>query len=81
MFKADDSPELHSVPVTWVKAGSMVRLGRRQLQAHYKGVGANDIVYTILDSDEQPKYGKKAFIGQKHVTLKVYLASNRMLIC
>ncbi|XP_077417485.1 extracellular matrix organizing protein FRAS1 isoform X1 [Vanacampus margaritifer] len=61
--KAADSPELRSVPVTWVREGGMVRIGSRQLQAHYKGVSADHIVYTILVSDGQPKYGEIVLVS------------------
>lgn len=56
-FQAGDSPHLLSVPVTWVKEGGMVRLDKKYLQVDYKGVSTDNIVYTILASDGQPKYG------------------------
>lgn len=34
-----------------------MRLDKKYLQVHYKGVGTEDIVYTILASDGRPKYG------------------------
>lgn len=43
--------------MTWVKEGGMVRLDKKYLQANYKGVSSDDIVYTIVASDGQPKYG------------------------
>lgn len=46
-----------SVPITWVKEGGMVRLDKKYLQADYKGVSTDDIVYTIDASNGQPKYG------------------------
>lgn len=47
-----------SVPITWVKEGGMVRLDKKYLQADYKGVSSDDIVYTVHASDGQPKYGR-----------------------
>lgn len=43
--------------MTWVKEGGMVRLDKKYLQTNFKGVGTDDIVYNILSSEEQPKYG------------------------
>ncbi|XP_061672611.1 extracellular matrix protein FRAS1 isoform X3 [Syngnathoides biaculeatus] len=60
--KADDSLELQFVPTTWVKGGGMVRISSRHLQAHYKGVSADNVVYTILNSDGQPKYGEVVLV-------------------
>lgn len=50
------------MPVTWVKEGGMVRLDKKYLQVNYKGVSTDNIVYTILASDGQPKYGKNFII-------------------
>uniref|UniRef100_A0A3Q3MY85 Fraser extracellular matrix complex subunit 1 n=1 Tax=Mastacembelus armatus TaxID=205130 RepID=A0A3Q3MY85_9TELE len=61
--KAADSPHIRSVPVTWVKEGGMVRLDQKHLQAGYKGVSTDDIVYTILASDGQPKYGEVVLVS------------------
>ncbi|KAM9823010.1 extracellular matrix organizing protein FRAS1 [Syngnathus typhle] len=61
--KADNSFELHFVPGTWVKGGGMVRLGRKQLQTRYKGVDADRILYTILDSDQRPQYGEVVLVS------------------
>ncbi|KAF3695351.1 Extracellular matrix protein FRAS1 Precursor [Channa argus] len=36
----------------------MVRLNKKYLQIDYKGVSNDNIVYTILASDGQPKYGE-----------------------
>lgn len=55
--QAADSPLVLSVPMTWVKEGGLVRLDKKYLQAEYKGVSSDEIVYTILASDGQPKYG------------------------
>lgn len=57
MFQAADSPHVLSVPMTWVKEGGLVRLDKKYLLADYKGVGTDGIIYTILVSDGQPKYG------------------------
>nr|XP_057925745.1 extracellular matrix protein FRAS1 isoform X1 [Doryrhamphus excisus] len=54
---------LRSVPLTWVKEGGMVRLSKKYLQADYKGVSTDDIVYTILASDGQPKYGEVVLVS------------------
>lgn len=59
--QAADSPHLLSVPVTWVKEGGMVRLDKKYLQVDYKGVSTDNILYTILASDGQPKYGTNSF--------------------
>ncbi|KAM3867993.1 extracellular matrix organizing protein FRAS1 [Diretmus argenteus] len=61
--KADYSPHLLSVPVTWVREGGMVRLGKKYLQAEYKGVAAEDIVYSILTADGKPKYGEVVLVS------------------
>ncbi|XP_036955362.1 extracellular matrix protein FRAS1 isoform X2 [Acanthopagrus latus] len=61
--KAADSPHMLSVPITWVKEGGMVRLDKKYLQADYKGVGTDDIVYTIDASNGQPKYGEVVLVS------------------
>lgn len=55
--QAADSPHLLSVPMTWVKEGGMVRLNKKYLQADYKGVSSDDVVYTLHIQDGHPKYG------------------------
>ncbi|KAM7415601.1 hypothetical protein PAMA_017903 [Pampus argenteus] len=40
------------------KEGGTVRLDKKYLQADYKGVSTDDIVYTILASDGHPRYGE-----------------------
>uniref|UniRef100_A0A3B5B2R5 Extracellular matrix protein FRAS1-like n=1 Tax=Stegastes partitus TaxID=144197 RepID=A0A3B5B2R5_9TELE len=54
---------LLSLPKTWVKEGGMVRLDKKYLQTDYKGVSADDIVYTILGLDGQPKYGEVVLVS------------------
>uniref|UniRef100_A0A3B3VXF3 Fraser extracellular matrix complex subunit 1 n=1 Tax=Poecilia latipinna TaxID=48699 RepID=A0A3B3VXF3_9TELE len=54
--KPQDSPHLVSLPMTWVKEGGTVRLDKKYLQTDVKGVGADDIIYTILASEGQPKH-------------------------
>lgn len=44
-------------PVTWVKEGGTVRLGRRYLKAAHKGVSSDDVVYAIVTSGGEPKHG------------------------
>ncbi|KAA8592453.1 hypothetical protein FQN60_017908, partial [Etheostoma spectabile] len=61
--KAADSPHVLSVPMTWVKQGGLVRLDKKYLLADYKGVGTDGIVYTILVSDGQPKYGEVVLVS------------------
>ncbi|XP_013870055.1 extracellular matrix organizing protein FRAS1 [Austrofundulus limnaeus] len=58
-----DSPHVLSVPRTWVKEGGMVRLDKKYLLTHYKGVGSDDILYTILTSNGQPKYGEVVLVS------------------
>lgn len=70
VFQAADSPHMLSVPMTWVKEGGMVRLDKKYLQADYKGVSSDDVVYTIHASDGQPKYGKNFKNGLLN-TLKI----------
>ncbi|XP_041854892.1 extracellular matrix protein FRAS1 [Melanotaenia boesemani] len=60
--KAVASPTMLSLPMTWVKEGGMVRLDKKYLQTNYKGVGTDDVVYTILASDGQPKYGEVVLV-------------------
>ncbi|KAF7657674.1 hypothetical protein LDENG_00023830, partial [Lucifuga dentata] len=60
---AADSPHMLSVPMTWVREGGMVRLSKKYLQADYKGVGADNIIYTILASDETPKFGEVVLVS------------------
>ncbi|XP_008299754.1 extracellular matrix protein FRAS1-like [Stegastes partitus] len=57
------SPQVLSLPKTWVKEGGMVRLDKKYLQTDYKGVSADDIVYTILGLDGQPKYGEVVLVS------------------
>ncbi|XP_056136283.1 extracellular matrix protein FRAS1 [Lampris incognitus] len=59
---AVQSPRVLSVPVTWVKEGGVVRLGKRYLQAEYKGAGADDIVYTIVSANGSPQYGEVVLV-------------------
>ncbi|KAM7391087.1 hypothetical protein PAMP_021803 [Pampus punctatissimus] len=40
------------------KEGGTVRLDKKYLQADYKGISTDDIVYTILASDSRPRYGE-----------------------
>ncbi|XP_010788510.1 extracellular matrix protein FRAS1-like, partial [Notothenia coriiceps] len=61
--KAADAPQVMSVPMTWVKEGGMVRLDKKYLQTDYKGVSSEDIVYTIVVSDGQPKYGEVVLVS------------------
>ncbi|KAG7220426.1 hypothetical protein INR49_003292 [Caranx melampygus] len=63
LTRAADSPLVLSAPVTWVKEGGMVRLDKKYLQANYKGVGTDDIVYTILASEGRPKYGEVVLVS------------------
>lgn len=51
--------------MAWVKEGGTVRLDKKYLQTDFKGVGSDDIVYTILASEGQPKYGESS--DQNHV--------------
>lgn len=48
-----------TVPMTWVKAGGMVRLDKKYLQTDYRGVSSDDIVYNINAAEGQPKYGTR----------------------
>ncbi|XP_072243382.1 extracellular matrix organizing protein FRAS1 isoform X1 [Leuresthes tenuis] len=57
------SPHMLSRPLTWVKEGGMVQLDKKYLQTDYKGVSTDDIVYTILASDGQPKYGEVVLVS------------------
>uniref|UniRef100_A0A672YI22 VWFC domain-containing protein n=1 Tax=Sphaeramia orbicularis TaxID=375764 RepID=A0A672YI22_9TELE len=52
-----------SVPMTWVKEGGMVRLDKKYLQVDYKGVSTDNIVYTILSSGGQPRYGEVVLVS------------------
>ncbi|XP_076007225.1 extracellular matrix organizing protein FRAS1 [Genypterus blacodes] len=61
--KAADSPHMLSVPMTWVREGGMVRLSKKHLQIDHKGVGADDIIYTILSSDANLKYGEVVLVS------------------
>ncbi|XP_037832589.1 extracellular matrix protein FRAS1 isoform X2 [Kryptolebias marmoratus] len=61
--KSQDSPHVVSLPMTWVKEGGMVRLDKKYLQTDYKGFGADEILYTILGSDGQPKYGEVVLVS------------------
>ncbi|AWP07675.1 putative extracellular matrix protein FRAS1 [Scophthalmus maximus] len=61
--KAADSPRVLTVPTTWVKEGGMVRLDRKYLQADLKGVGPDDIVYSILSSDGRPQHGEVVLVS------------------
>ncbi|KAM6930976.1 extracellular matrix organizing protein FRAS1 [Xenentodon cancila] len=61
--KSPHSSHMLSMPMTWVKEGGMVRLDRKYLQADYTGVGTDHIVYTMLASDGQPKYGEVVLVS------------------
>ncbi|XP_035766601.1 extracellular matrix protein FRAS1 [Neolamprologus brichardi] len=58
-----DSPHMLSIPVTWVKEGGMVRLDKKYLQTDFKGVSTDNIVYSILPSEGQPKYGEVLLVS------------------
>lgn len=59
LFQAADSPHMLTVPMTWVKAGGMVRLDKKYLQTDFRGVSSDDIVYSINATEGQPKYGTR----------------------
>ncbi|XP_056274598.1 extracellular matrix protein FRAS1 [Pseudoliparis swirei] len=59
--EAADAP--HAPAATWVKEGGMVLLGKRHLQAAFKGVGSDDIVYTIDVSEGKPKHGEVVLVS------------------
>uniref|UniRef100_A0AAX7VKR4 Fraser extracellular matrix complex subunit 1 n=1 Tax=Astatotilapia calliptera TaxID=8154 RepID=A0AAX7VKR4_ASTCA len=61
--KPGDSPHMLSIPVTWVKEGGMVRLDKKYLQTDFKGVSTDNIVYSILPSEGQPKYGEVLLVS------------------
>uniref|UniRef100_H3DH31 Fraser extracellular matrix complex subunit 1 n=1 Tax=Tetraodon nigroviridis TaxID=99883 RepID=H3DH31_TETNG len=61
--KAADSPHMLSVPMTWVKAGGMVRLDKKYLQTDYRGVSSNDILYSISAGEGQPKHGEVVLVS------------------
>uniref|UniRef100_A0A3Q3IUW6 VWFC domain-containing protein n=1 Tax=Monopterus albus TaxID=43700 RepID=A0A3Q3IUW6_MONAL len=61
--KVADAPHVLSVPMTWVKEGGMVCLDKKYLQVNYKGISTDDIVYTILGLDGQPKYGEVVLVS------------------
>uniref|UniRef100_A0A3Q3BPI3 Fraser extracellular matrix complex subunit 1 n=1 Tax=Haplochromis burtoni TaxID=8153 RepID=A0A3Q3BPI3_HAPBU len=61
--KPGDSPHMQSIPVTWVKEGGMVRLDKKYLQTDFKGVSTDNIVYSILPSEGQPKYGEVLLVS------------------
>uniref|UniRef100_UPI0037E879D7 extracellular matrix organizing protein FRAS1 n=1 Tax=Semicossyphus pulcher TaxID=241346 RepID=UPI0037E879D7 len=56
--KVSDSPQVLSVPLTWVKEGGMVRLDKKYLHAEYKGASTDEIVYSIRSSEEEPRHGE-----------------------
>ncbi|XP_061880359.1 extracellular matrix organizing protein FRAS1-like [Entelurus aequoreus] len=56
-------PHLRSVPHTWVKEGGMVRLNRKYLRAHFLGVSADHVLYTILTSHAPPRYGEVVLVS------------------
>uniref|UniRef100_A0A3Q4HVK7 Fraser extracellular matrix complex subunit 1 n=1 Tax=Neolamprologus brichardi TaxID=32507 RepID=A0A3Q4HVK7_NEOBR len=58
-----NSPHMLSIPVTWVKEGGMVRLDKKYLQTDFKGVSTDNIVYSILPSEGQPKYGEVLLVS------------------
>ncbi|XP_028271090.1 extracellular matrix organizing protein FRAS1 isoform X7 [Parambassis ranga] len=61
--KSADSPHVRTMPLTWVREGGMVRLDKKYLQAEYKGVSTEDIIYTILSSEGQPRYGEVVLVS------------------
>uniref|UniRef100_A0A673X419 Fraser extracellular matrix complex subunit 1 n=1 Tax=Salmo trutta TaxID=8032 RepID=A0A673X419_SALTR len=52
------APHVLSVPVTWVREGGMVQLGKRYLRTEYQGSSDDQIIYTIVSSKGSPKYGE-----------------------
>ncbi|XP_029574000.1 extracellular matrix organizing protein FRAS1 [Salmo trutta] len=58
--KLTNAPHVVSVPVTWVREGGMVQLGKRYLRTDYQG--DDQIVYTIVRSKESPKYGEVVLV-------------------
>ncbi|KAM9392081.1 extracellular matrix organizing protein FRAS1 [Pholidichthys leucotaenia] len=59
--KKRDSLHMVSVPKAWVKERGTVRLGQKSLQTDYKG--ADDVVYTILGFNGQPKHGEVVLVS------------------
>ncbi|XP_028271091.1 extracellular matrix organizing protein FRAS1 isoform X8 [Parambassis ranga] len=62
-MQSADSPHVRTMPLTWVREGGMVRLDKKYLQAEYKGVSTEDIIYTILSSEGQPRYGEVVLVS------------------
>uniref|UniRef100_A0A8C7MVD0 Fraser extracellular matrix complex subunit 1 n=1 Tax=Oncorhynchus kisutch TaxID=8019 RepID=A0A8C7MVD0_ONCKI len=56
--KLTQAPRVLSVPVTWVREGGMVQLGKRYLRTEYQGASDDQIIYTIVSSKGSPKYGE-----------------------
>uniref|UniRef100_A0A673XCS3 Fraser extracellular matrix complex subunit 1 n=1 Tax=Salmo trutta TaxID=8032 RepID=A0A673XCS3_SALTR len=56
--KLTQAPHVLSVPVTWVREGGMVQLGKRYLRTEYQGSSDDQIIYTIVSSKGSPKYGE-----------------------
>ncbi|XP_045551338.1 extracellular matrix organizing protein FRAS1 isoform X3 [Salmo salar] len=56
--KLTQAPHVLSVPVTWVREGGMVQLGKRYLRTEYQGASDDQIIYTIVSSKGSPKYGE-----------------------
>ncbi|XP_034027090.1 extracellular matrix protein FRAS1 [Thalassophryne amazonica] len=61
--KARNSPHMLTVPMMWVREGGMVLLSKKYLQADYKGVSTDNIVYNILASGGNPKYGEVILVS------------------
>ncbi|XP_035245707.1 extracellular matrix protein FRAS1-like isoform X1 [Anguilla anguilla] len=58
MQKLDYTPHLLSFSTAWVKEGRMVQISQRHLWAVCRDSSQSQILYTIVTSQENPKYGK-----------------------
>ncbi|XP_029959982.1 extracellular matrix organizing protein FRAS1 [Salarias fasciatus] len=56
--KAGASPRAAPVPLTWVRQGGTVRLDKKYLRAEFRGVGPDQVVYTILTPEGRPRHGE-----------------------
>ncbi|KAJ3603631.1 hypothetical protein NHX12_028376, partial [Muraenolepis orangiensis] len=51
-----------SIPAWWVKEGGMVQLSSKQLKAELQGTAPDDIIYSIMPRDGQPKHGEVVLV-------------------
>ncbi|XP_036384589.1 extracellular matrix protein FRAS1-like [Megalops cyprinoides] len=60
--KSGPCPHIHSFSTAWVREGDAVQLSESHLRAERSGSSQSQILYSIVRSQESPKYGKVVLV-------------------